>query len=434
MTPIKRFHITHLRTAICLAAVLAVSIAWAPGAEGAPIQPEKHLSTVRVSNEVDVMDPDSLLIRLKSDKSQTDTDAKQTHFESPDSATLAALESADTMPIRDRNWWKLMWKGELNLHDTTVHYPRFVKFCVDVYNWGDKTFNTYDTTYVVGTGRNWKARIAFDAWTDSYHMNLNRKMPITMISTPYTSAGIFLHFMAVSINYSIDLTNLCFNKPVNHKKFEFGFNCARFNVDLAFNSNTGGSNIRTFGNYRKGHLFREYFPGVELNSFTADLYYYFNNFRYANGAAYYYSKFQKKSAGSFILGFTYAYEDYSLDFTRLPEKLLPYMTVDVRDYKFRYHDYCLLFGYGFNWVLNRHFLYNITIMPSIGVMHCTEDSYDGSTKLLSLNAKGRMSLTYNKGDFFVCLIAKADGHWYKTGRLSIFNAIENASLSVGIRF
>ncbi|MDE6010471.1 MAG: DUF4421 family protein, partial [Muribaculaceae bacterium] len=65
---------------------------------------------------------------------------------------------------------------------------------------------------------------------------------------------------------------------------------------------------------------------------------------------------------------------------------------------------------------------------------CYEDSSEGRTAMLSLNAKGRMSLTYNKGDFFTCLIAKADGKWYKTGNLSSFNAIENFSLSVGVRF
>ena len=73
-------------------------------------------------------------------------------------------------------------------------------------------------------------------------------------------------------------------------------------------------------------------------------------------------------------------------------------------------------------------------MPSIGVIHCYEDSTDGGGNMLSLNMKGRMSLTYNKGDFFASLILKADGKWYKTGRLSSLNAIENFSLSVGVRF
>ncbi|MDE5842911.1 MAG: DUF4421 domain-containing protein [Muribaculaceae bacterium] len=346
------------------------------------------------------------------------------------------LESTESLPPADtdRNWWHLLKKGELDMRDSTVEYPRFVKFCRDVYLWGDKTFNSYDTTYVVGTGTNWKARLGFDGWSDSYHINLNREMPLTMFSTPYTSAAIYLHFMAVSINQTVDLTNLCFNKPVNHKKFEFGFSCARFSLDLSFNSNTGGSYIRTFGDYNNHKIFREYFPGVNLHSFTSDLYYYFNNRKYANGASYNFSKFQKRSAGSFILGLTYSYEDIELDFTKLPEYLLPYMKVDPKAYRFNYYNYCLLLGYGYNWVLNPHILLNATVMPSVGVLHCTEQSTDGSGKLFSLNIKGRISFTYNLNNFFISFIAKADGHWYNSQHLSVFNAIENASLSLGVRF
>lgn len=344
------------------------------------------------------------------------------------------LEDEELLEYKNRNWWHLLWKGKFNTKDTTMDCPRFVRFCLDVYNWGDKTFNSYDSTYVVGTGRNWKTRVMFDVWGDSYNMNLGRDMPVTLISKPYASTAIFLQFMAVSVNYSIDLNNLMFNKPVNHRKFEFGFNCARFNVDLAFNKNEGGAYIRTFGDYHRGKLIKEYMPGLKMTSFEADIYYFFNNYKYANGAAYNFSKFQKKSAGSFILGFTYSNEDISMDFTTLPDNLKPYMTVEDMKYRFHYYNYCLLFGYGFNWVLNKHFLYNVTIMPSLGVMHCYEDSHAGTDKLFSINGKARMSLTYNRGDFFLCLIGKIDGHFYKTGQLSVLSAIENGSLSVGIRF
>lgn len=337
-------------------------------------------------------------------------------------------------PDPDRNWFHLLKKGELNLQDPTVKYPKFVKFCVDVYNWGDRFFNSYDTTYVVGTGRRWKTRVAFDGWADSYNMNLDHSMPVTLISEPYVNASVNLQYMAVGISYGVDLNNLFFTKPVKHRKFEFGFNCARFNLDLAFNRDAGGTYVRTLGEYSRPDFDKLRFPGVDMTRMSADIYYYFNNFKYANGAAYYFSKIQKKSAGSAILGFSYAYEDIRFDFNQLPEVLIPFLTIDERELRFHYNSYCLLFGYGFNWVLNRHFLYNISVMPSIGVIRCYEDSSDGRDSMLSLNAKGRMSLTYNKGDFFTCLIIKADGKWYKTGRLSSFNAIENFSLSVGVRF
>lgn len=342
----------------------------------------------------------------------------------------APEDSIDT----NRDWIHLIKKGKFNIYDTTVNYPKFAKFCVDVYRWGDRTFNSYDTTYVVGTGRNWKTRLVWDAWNDSYYMNLSHKHPMLMVSEPYNTLSIFIHFMAVSYSAGIDVDNVFRNKPIHHKKMEFGFNCARFNLDLAWNQNTGGTYLRKFGNYKKGHFFKEFFPGVKLNSLTADLYYYFNNRKYANGAAYYFSKIQKKSAGSFMAGFSYAHESVDFDFSQLPPELIPYNTLERDNYKFKYNSYHIMGGYGYNWVWNKHFLFNISAMPSLGVMHVSEGGQDGSKILFSMAGKGRASITYNNGDYFICAVAKADGHWFNSHSITLFNTITNIQVSVGKRF
>ncbi len=225
-----------------------------------------------------------------------------------------------------------------------------------------------------------------------------------------------------------------FNKPVNHRKFQFGFNCARFNLDIGYNKTDGGAYVKTLGKFNNPKLTDEFMSGVKMTQLNFDLYYFFNNMKYANAAAYNFSRIQKKSAGSFILGLSYAYENIGLDFNTLPEKLQEYMTFETKNLRFHYHNYCVLFGYGYNVVLPKNFLYNISVMPAIGVIHCFEDSHDGNTKLFSMNLNGRMSLTYNYYDFFTCLIVKMNGHWYKTSKLSVFSAIENVSLSIGVRF
>lgn len=331
-------------------------------------------------------------------------------------------------------WWKQMLRGRLSLSDTTVRYPRFIKFCVDVYNWGDRTFNSYDTTYVVGTGRRWKARLTSDNWVDSYALNLGKRMPIWILSDIYCNAGGYLQYMAVSMGYTFDLSNLIGNQPANHKKLEFGFNCARFNIEMHFWQNTGGSYIRKFGKYNEGHIFKKYFPGVYMKDFDVTGCFFFNNRKYSQGAAYNFSKIQKKSAGSWLIGFSYTNLDARLNFYQLPHILEPYLTVEKEDYRLHYNSYTVLTGYGFNWVLNPHLLLNFTVMPEIGITSCFDDSYEASKTLLALNFRGRTSLTYNLKDFFVCLVGKIDGTWYNSGATSIFSSVENLSLSTGIRF
>jgi hypothetical protein len=255
-----------------------------------------------------------------------------------------------------------------------------------------------------------------------------------MLSSMHCNVGVYLHYMAVNVGYSLDMTNVIGNVPINHKKTEFGFSCARFNIDAYYSENTGGTYIRKFGEYDKGHLFKDHFPGLKLKTYGVDIYYFLNNRKYSHGAAYNFSKYQIKSAGSFIFGFTYSNQDITIDFNQLPEKLVPYMTNPIDVYKYNYNSYCVLLGYGYNWVFARNFLFNISAIPSIGINHGFEDSVDGRKELFTTNIKARSAIVYNYGDFFTGLSARMDGHWYKSKEHSFFSALENVALAVGVRF
>lgn len=347
-----------------------------------------------------------------------------------------AVES-DVILKRDttnHNWWYLLRNGKLNLADTTVEYPRFMKFCVNVYNWADRVFNSYDTEYVLGTGKRWKARLVSDNWMDSYAINFNRDMPIRIMSDIYCNAGAYVQYMAVSIGYTIDLSNIIGNKPSNHKKLEYGFNCARFNVEGHYWENTGGSVLRKFGKYNNGRLFRMEYPGINFKSIGVKAYYFFNNRKYSQGATYNFSKYQIKSAGSFIIGFSYDNMTSSLNLSNLPYKLRPFANISLEDYRIHYNSYCIMFGYGYNWVLNPHLLFNVSIFPEIGITKCYADSYQGNKTLRAMNFDAKASLTYNLGNFFVCLIGRMVGNWYYCNQLSYFSSIENGSASIGLRF
>lgn len=348
--------------------------------------------------------------------------------------TKEKLSGQKSQEEPSNNWWKLLKKGKLNLADTTVQYPKFLGFCVKVYNWGDKVFNSYDTTYVVGTGRRWKARVASDNWVDSYYMNIGRNMPIRMMSDIYCSAGFFLQYMAVSYGYSLDLSNIIGNRPANHKKMEYNFNCARFNIEAHYWENTGGSYIRTFGDYHKGHLIKEEFPGVIFKTIGTSGYFFFNNKKYSMGAAYNFSKIQKKSAGSAIIGFNFNNLDVTMDFNHLPANLVPFLKFDPSRYRFHYNTFAIMSGYSYNWVLNKRLLFNISAFPGVGYTKSYGDSVEANSKQLSMVIKGQTSLTYNLGDFFVCAVGKMDGNWYISRNLSFLSSVENLQISTGVRF
>ena len=334
----------------------------------------------------------------------------------------------------NRNWWYLLKHGKLNLSDTTVVYPKFLKFCVDVYNWGDHFFNSYNPDYVVGTGHRWKARLVNENWTDSYALLFkNSGTHLRMLSDFNSNIGAYLHYMAVSIGYSIDMKTIFTGKKNDHSRFETNFNCALFNFDLYY-THSSGTNIRQLSGYRNNHIFKSDFPGLKANNFGVSIYYFLNNKKYSQGAAYNFSKFQKRSAGSWMFGFTYSNLDIEMDFETLDPELRPYFDISSDYLRLHYYSYCALFGYGYNWVWHPKWLFNITVMPSIGANHCYEDASDGSGTQFALNIHGRTSLTYNHRSLFVSLIGKITGNWYTSKNLSLFNAVEFFSANVGFRF
>lgn len=342
----------------------------------------------------------------------------------------------ETEPVdtTNMNWWYLFRHGRLNLKDNRVEWPGFLGFCVKVYNWGDRTFNTYDPEYVVGTGKRWKARLLNDVWNDSYLINTGKKNQILMVSNPYIHTGASLQYMAVSYTYLVDMSNLIWNKPTNHRKQEFSFTCALFSASLRYFENTGGTTIRRFGDYNNGKHLNIEFPGLKFSTLSVDAYFIKNHKRYSQGAAYSFAKIQKKSAGSCLFGFSYSKQNIRFDFNKLPPPLLEYSSRLERIMKFHYNDYILSVGYGHNFVAGKKCLFNVTALPGVGFNHCYEDSQDGKSTMFSFNGRGMASFTFNHRQMFVGLSGTLLFQTYLSNRYRFVSTILDISSSIGIRF
>lgn len=350
---------------------------------------------------------------------------------------IPAATAADSTVSRTKNpdwWWNRLRDGTLQMTDTTVIYPRFVGFCVDVYNWANHAFNYYDPAYVKGTGKRWKARLVNDNWLDSYAMDFKGDVPIWMLSEPYCNLGFYLQYMAVSAGYSVDMSNVIGNKPLSHRRWEFAFTCARFYAEGYYTQNTGGTYLRRLGDYRDGHIFKKHLQGVKFKSFGVNAYYFFNHKRYSQGCVYGFSNLQKRSAGSVIAGISVSNHDIGIDFSSLPPEMLIYLKSKNLKYRFDYNDYSLLIGYGYNLVFARNFVFNVTALPAFGFKHCFRHCSGGRRDMWSINILGRLGLVYNYRDFFAGVNAKMEGHWFRGSDYNFFNSVETLSVVTGIRF
>jgi len=330
-------------------------------------------------------------------------------------------------------WWRAMKHGKVNFNDSTMGYPKFLQFCWKTYKWGDRAFNSYDTSYVQSTGKNWKLILKSDNWIDSYIGRPAKETYMVMNSNLVSNIGVSLSFMAVSVGYSVAVSNLIHGGKFSDK-VEFSFTCARFAADAYYWENRNEVNVTyTDTNIDDNrHEFR--MSGITRKALGLTAYYFFNNRRYAQAAAYCYSKYQKRSAGSWLAGISLQHFDVRFDVDQLSDEARVYIPTQADAPRILYNDYCLLVGYAHNWVLGRKWLLNVTLTPYIGYRYNHFHSNDGMASALSLNLRGRIGAVYNHKKFFVGIQGYADHHRYKAGDGRLVNSMIDFTALAGIRF
>lgn len=332
-------------------------------------------------------------------------------------------------------WITQLIDNGFHINDPGVDYPKFPQFLLKVYNWGDRTFNSYDPRYVEATGKNWKILGKSYNWLESYRIFFPHRMRVSMFSDLYSDIGPYLNFMAVSIGYSFNANELVRRPVAERHNFEFNFTCALFSGSYRRMSTKGGMRITEFGDYKKGHHLSQKFNDVEQETTTADLYYFFNHRKYSHAAAYCYSKYQLRSAGTWIIGVDFTTQLIHIDFENLPEDMLQYLPGDATRYSFHYSDYNLLGGYAHNWVLKpKKWLINLTVLPAVGYKHLYSDSGDGRKDMFSANIRANTSVVFNHRALFASLIGNFYGHAYFGNSYTFFNSVESLTLTVGARF
>lgn len=335
----------------------------------------------------------------------------------------------------DRNWVQKLFHNGFKINEPGIRYPRFARFLLKVYNWGDRTFNRYDTTYVQATGKNWKAYIHNEDWAESFYFQFPERKYITMYTVPYYDLGASVCFMAVSLSYTQNAKTIFAHTKENRQRYNFNFTSGLIAANMYYSSNKGGAKIHRFCGYEPIKQHSMDFNDISTRSFYVDAYYFFNHRRYAQAAAYCFSKYQLKSAGSWLAGFTYTRQNINIDFEGLPQEMLDKLPTPERTFKFHYRSYCVAGGYGYNWVLKpRRWLLNLTILPSVGYRKAYEDSTDGHRGMVSANVRAMFAAVYNYKRLFASVNGNLMSHTYIASHYTFFNSTESVSATVGVRF
>ena len=326
--------------------------------------------------------------------------------------TIAVTALSDSVLLEDIDvknaWKKRIFRHGWSINDTTIVYPRALNFGFKAYRWINHALNFYDTTYVVNPGKTkgkkFKVMLKNSNWLDFYSGHLGKwETPVHLL------AGKFIH----------------------NRRLQFSFTTSRIFIEGYYRKNDESSvHLHRLGKW----LGDEIFYGLKRESYGLDAYYIFNHTHYSQAAAYCFSKYQKRSAGSLMAGIYLSHQDVVMNMGILSDQLRKFLPGKVTDYRFRYRDFGFMIGYGYSWVFHHGWLFNVTAVPSVGYRHSFPNSIDGKRSLLSTNLNGRMALVRTAGNFFYALTFSHEGHWYTSTNHSFYNSYSNLEVTAGFRF
>lgn len=347
-----------------------------------------------------------------------------------------STEAADkSLAFAALPWWRQLIANGFHINDPRVNYPAFPRFLVKVYDWGDRVFNSYDPEYVVGTGKNWKVMAKNYNWFESYMLMYSFDDRLNIRSQFYTDIGAYINFMAVGIGYTAKLGNLFGGGNSPRTNFNTSFTCSRFQGSFDFTTTKGNTHITRLGDFRGGKEIHVPFNDISQRSMSGHVLYFFNNYRYSHAAAYCFSKYQLKSAGTWIGGAGFNYQDIEMNFENLPEDMKAFLPGKQTHYTFKYCDYVAYGGYAYNFVLKpRKWLINVMGVPAVGYRHAYSQSNVGSRSMFALNGNFGLTVVYNHRALFASVNANVKAHVYFGGDYTFFNSLFSTSCTVGARF
>lgn len=325
----------------------------------------------------------------------------------------------------------------LNL-DSIAAMGKFPKFCIDTYRWGDKFFNGYDTTYVAPTGYRFNVKLRTDSWLDYNTFRLdNNHYEMDMHSYPSTSAGLWLTYMAVSVGYDINVSQLLNITHSSRKRFNFQFNCMLFSADLYLTKSDAKMKISRFGPADHTHEVDIPYNGMRTSEWGLETYYFFNHKHYSQAAAFNYGRIQRRSSGSLFAGLSLSGNDTRFDFSMLPAEMLERIPASWPHYVYKahMHNYAFKLGYAYNWMLSRRCMIGLSDAPSVGIRYGYVSSEgEGSKNAAYLFNRFKVSFVFNRNHWFAGIVGVAatnlvggKDHMLITNNLS-------AEVSVGYRF
>ncbi|MCQ2257187.1 MAG: DUF4421 domain-containing protein [Bacteroidaceae bacterium] len=297
-----------------------------------------------------------------------------------------------------------------------------------------------DTTYVTPQQYQLSAEAEVSYWHDYYNLRsseTNKTMTIqsdpSVILGGNVSYSIFGYGLLWNMN---DLGIKAGKTNGTSLRQTFSIHTAKFFAEYyTFNSGKGAEIRSITGMSLKGK--DRTFHGLNSRCKGGSIIYLFNNQHFSWPAAFGENAVQRKSCGTWSIGFQYNHQRVTFNAEELPDYLIGTIDSTLLFNKVNYDDFNVSVGYSYNCVLGRNVLYAISVLPSIGYRrsNITEASYKHSIlNNVATDLNLRMSLVWNNTKYYSSLILETHTYSYRKDKFGLTNTYGTLKYVLGLNF
>lgn len=305
-----------------------------------------------------------------------------------------------------------------------------------------------DSAYIDVQNYNWCAMTQLTQRFEMCELDAGDDFTIRVQPKVRTRVGPFFGWRWAFLGYNIDIKSVF----MNDTDVDLGGSVysAAFGIDAFYRRVGSDYRIRrlTIGERDYSDCFGDRtFDGIKRGLLRVSLNYVPGYRRYSHQAAFSQTNRQLRSAGSAILGFTYAHNSTSIDWQKVATALHDsgidddFTSAMQSGEGLKNDEFSFSAGYGYNWVFSRNWLLAGELMGGIGYLwqsrqadreiHHFSDIY---RKNIAFNGNLRCALLWNNGPLFAGMQAVAFYYQYGNGTMMTRNMLGTAYLYVGVNF
>lgn len=298
-----------------------------------------------------------------------------------------------------------------------------------------------DTNYVTPQKYQMTAQMELSYWHDYYFLRSSETGNTMVIqSDPSVILGGYVYYSILGYGASWNLNDLGITAGKTNGtslRQTFMIHTAKIFAEYyTFNSGKGAE-IRSVSNLDLRGKSRT-FHGLDSRCRGVSAVYMFNNRHFSWPAAFGENAVQRKSCGSWSIGFQYNHQAINFDKEALPSYIKDHIDSTLLFTRVNYDDFSANIGYSYNWVLGRNILFASSLMPCLGYRrsNITEAQNEEHSILnnISTDLNVRLALTWNNTRIFSGLMLEAHTYSYRKNKFGLTNTYGTLKYVLGFNF